>query len=202
MAPFYMLPPLGMVKGMKPMKGRAVAWTRRAAFDRRYVREESRRAYRLACILFWSILLYFVCQRYVVSLGIVAERSMLPLLSEGEYFLVNKYIYHFVRPQRGDVVVLRRNAATSDQYVKRVIGLEGEVLRITSGRVYVNGRLLAEPYVLGGTFPDFGPYRIPVGSYFVMGDNREQSEDSRWFGSVALREIEGKIKPGQLFTFR
>ena len=184
------------------VRGRAITWNRRTLFDRRYVREESRRAYRLACILFWSLLLYFFCQRYVVSLGIVAERSMLPLLSEGEYFLVNKYIYHFVHPQRGDIVVLRRTSAAPDEYVKRVIGLEGELLLITSGRVYINGRLLTEPYVLGGTFPDVGPYRIAQGSYFVMGDNREQSEDSRQFGSIVLRDIQGKIKPGQLFAFR
>ena len=194
----------GMVGSMEPprVRAKATTWKRRTLFDRRYIREESRRAYRMACILFWSILMYFFCERYVVSLGIVAERSMLPLLADGEYVLVNKYIYYFIPPQRGDIIVLRPDSFTAERYVKRIIALGGDMLRIESGRVYINGQLLREPYVLGWTFPDCGPYRIPVGSYFVMGDNREQSEDSRWFGSVALREIEGKIKPGQLFAFR
>ena len=178
--------------------GRTVVWKRRALFDWHFVPVESRRAHRLACILFWSILLYFGCQRYVVSLGVVAERSMLPTLTEESYFLVNKYIYHFVRPRRGDIVVLR--SKTYEEYVKRVIALEGETLLITAGRVYINGRELREPYVRGTTFPDRGPLRVEKDSYFVMGDNREESFDSRQFGSVLLKDIEGKITPGQLFS--
>lgn len=177
----------------------AALWKRRAPFDWHFVPEESRRAYRLACILFWSLLLYFVCQRHVVSLGVVTERSMLPTLSDGSYFLVNKYIYHFVRPARGEIIVLR--SKTYEEYVKRVIALEGETLLMTGGDVYVNGRKLWEPYVEGRTFPEVGPIRVEKGSYFVMGDNREESFDSRAFGSVLLKDIEGKITPGQLFSF-
>ena len=136
-------------------RGRAVVWKRRVPFDWHFVPVESRRAYSLACILFWSILLYFGCQRYVVSLGVVAERSMLPTLTEESYFLVNKYIYYFVRPMRGDIIVLR--SKTYEEYVKRVIALEGETLLIAGGHVYVNGQVLPEPYVVGKTFPDWGP---------------------------------------------
>lgn len=155
----------------------------------------------MACGLFWAILLYFFCQRYVVTLGIVAERSMLPTLAEGNAFLVNKYIYHLARPRRGDVVVLRRGAYESDQYVKRVIGLSGETVWARGGRVMVDGRSLEEPYVMGETFPDFGPYRIPEGHYFVMGDNRPQSEDSRHFGTVPLKDLAGRITPNRWFAF-
>lgn len=174
---------------------------RRAWFDQRFVKEESRRAYRLAFILFWSLLLYFFCQRYVVSLGVVTDKSMLPTLPEGSYFLVNKYIYHVARPRRGDIVVIRGAAHESEEYVKRVIGLAGETLLIRAGAVYINGHRLIEPYAVGATFPDLGPLRLSKGMCFVMGDNRLRSEDSRAFGPVALRNLEGKISPGELFPF-
>jgi len=175
---------------------------RRAWFRWRFVKGESRRSYRLAFLLFWSLLLYFICQRYVVSLGIVTDKSMLPTLPEGSYFLVNKYVYHLTRPARGDIVVLRGPAYTSEEYVKRVIGLEGDMLLIRGGAVYLNGHRLIEPYAVGATFPDLGPLRVGPGMYYVMGDNRVRSEDSRAFGPVALRDLEGKISPGKLFSFR
>ena len=172
---------------------------RRALFDWHFVPIEGRRAYRMACILFWSIVLYFVFQRYLVSFGVVAEQSMFPTLSDGSYFFVNRYIYHFVRPARGEIVILR--SKTYEEYVKRVIALEGDTLLMRAGQVYVNGRALREPYVIGRTFPDAGPFRVEKDAYFVMGDNREESFDSRQFGSVPLKDIKGKIRPGTLFSF-
>jgi signal peptidase I len=165
------------------------------------VRVESRRAYRLAFILFWSIILYVFCEEYIVSLGIITDRSMLPILPDGSYFLVNKYAYRLSPPQRGDVVVLRVSLDEPEPYVKRVIGLEGETLLIRAGDVYINGQLLSEPYALGATLPDLGPYQIEENRYFVMGDNRTVSEDSRHFGSVPRNRIDGKITPEKLFPF-
>ncbi|MFQ5882404.1 MAG: signal peptidase I [Candidatus Methylomirabilales bacterium] len=178
------------------------AWKRRIFFDWRFVMTENRRAYRLAFILFWSILMYLFFKTYVVSVGVVTDKSMLPMLQEGSYFLVNKYIYHLARPKRGDIVVFRRGPYASRQYVKRIIGLEGETLLIRSGHVYLNGRRLTEPYAVGGTYPALGPYTIRKDTYFVLGDNRIVSEDSRHFGGVPLKNIEGKIKPGALFPSR
>lgn len=182
---------------IRPVKARK----NRAYFDWRYVPGEKRRAYRMACILFWSILMYFVIQRYVVSFDLVMERSMHPTLTEGQAFLVNRYIYHFGHPRRGDIVALRRDRFDSEQYVKRVIALEGELLMIRNGTVYVNGHPLSEPYAVGGTFPDYGPYRIAQGFYFVMGDHRIVSEDSRSFGPISRRDIRGRITPHRLFSF-
>ena len=173
---------------------------RRTFFDPRFVRGEQRRSYRLAFILFWSILMYFFFSHYVISIGIVRETSMVPTLPEGGTYLVNKYVYYFTRPQREDIVVLRRDAHTSE-LVKRVIGLEGETVVVRGGHVYINGRRLEEPYALGDTYPDFGPHGIEKDTYFILGDNREESEDSRHFGPVPFRNIEGKIKPGMLFPF-
>ena len=174
---------------------------KRKFFDFRYVRAESRRSYRLAFILFWSLLLFFTCQHVIICLGVVQDRSMLPQLSDGSTFLVNKYIYHLTAPKRGDIVVLARNLYMEGQYVKRIVGMPEEMLWIHNGRVYINGRLLQEPYTLGDTLPDFGPMRIGEDHYYVLGDNRMVSEDSRHFGCVSRRNIEGKIRPGQLFSF-
>ena len=175
---------------------------RRAWFDWRFVKGESRRAYRLAFLLFWSLLLYFFCQRYVVTMGIVTDRSMLPALAPGNYVLVNKYIYHVSRPKRGDIAVIRPRVQGSEEYVKRVIGLPGETVLIRSGHVYIDGRRLVEPYVLSPTLPDAGPYRLGKEQYFVLGDNRPESDDSRFFGPVELKDLEGKISPRELFRFQ
>jgi len=177
-------------------------WKRRAFFDWRYIKSELRRSYRLAFILFWSILMYFLVQRYVVSAGVISETSMLPTLPEGDYYLVNKYIYVFAPPERGDIVVLRRDRYASEQYVKRVIGLPGESLQIRSGAVYINGRRLEEPYAHDPTSPDLGPLTLQQETYFVMGDNRLVSEDSRHYGPVPFSQVKGKIGPDRLFPFR
>lgn len=174
---------------------------RRVFFDWRYVKGERRRAYRLAFLLFWSVLLYFVFARYVIGLGIVTDISMLPTLRAGDYFLINQYAYQLHPPARGDIVVLRRSQFDSDQYVKRVIGLPGETLRLAGGRVFLNGRRLEEPYAMGWTGPALGPIHLAPQTYFVLGDNREQSEDSRQFGAIPRAGIEGKIKPGEWFPW-
>ncbi|MFQ5847429.1 MAG: signal peptidase I [Candidatus Methylomirabilales bacterium] len=174
---------------------------KRAFFDWHLVWTEKRRANRLAFILFWSILMAYFCKVYVVSVGIVHDISMQKTLPEGGYYLVNKYIYHFVPPERGDIIVLREDGHGSEEYVKRVIGLPGETLAIRFGHVYINGRRLVEPYAVGPTYPDLGPYRIQKDTFFVLGDNRAVSQDSRFFGAVARRNIDGKVKPGELFPF-
>lgn len=175
---------------------------KRAFFDWRYITVERRRSYTWACILFWSILMTFFVQRYVIGVGIVIDRSMLPTLQENSTYLINKYLYHFTRPKRGDIVVLRKFPFAPEPYVKRVIGLEGETIQIKNGEVYVNGERLNEPYAAGKTYPHFGPYTIKKGNYFVLGDNRFGSLDSRHFGTVPLDRIEGKIKPDEWFPFR
>jgi signal peptidase I len=124
---------------------------------------------------------------------------MHPTLPEGAYYMVNKYIYYFVSPKRGDIVVFRRDGPASQEYVKRVIGLPGETLAIQGGDVYVNGRRLDEPYAFGRSHPDVGLHTIEKDVYFVLGDNRPMSEDSREFGAVPLTDIMGKIKPDEFF---
>jgi signal peptidase I len=174
----------------------------RAFFDWRFIRSEKRRANRLAFILFWSILMYFLVKAYVVSLVIVSDASMKTALGQGGYYLVNKYIYYLARPQRGDIVVFKAGAYDTDEQVKRVVGLPGETIEIKASRVYINGRLQEEPYADGGTYPDFGPVTVEPSAYFVLGDTRWVREDSRDFGAVPLKNVVGKIKPDELFPFR
>ena len=152
-------------------------------------------------MLFWSVLLFFFFQQYVISVGIITENSMVPTLPEGNTYLVNKYIYHFTRPQRGDIVVLRPHRYATDRYVKRVIAIEGDILLIQSGTVIVNGKPLIEPYARGPTYPNVGPLVIEKGRCFVLGDNRLESLDSRRFGTVPVENIEGKIRPDRWFAW-
>ncbi len=174
---------------------------RRSFFRWHYVPDERRRRNkRWAVLLILSIPAFLLCERYVVSAGRVTDVSMLPTLSPGSYFLVNRYLYQFSPPRRGDVVVVRPATHHRWYYVKRVVGLGGEVLAIEDGRVVVDGRALEEPYAKGPTFPNRPGRRIPEGSCFLMGDNRPNSEDSRRFGSVPVERIEGKIKPGRIFS--
>jgi len=169
---------------------------RRAFFNWRFVKTERRKGNkRWAALLVLSIPLFFFFHRYVMGAGLISDISMLPTLTGGRYFLINKYLYHLTRPKRGEIVVLRRSKRERWYYVKRVIGLEGETVAIASGRVWINGKVLEEPYTLGPTFPTMEPFRVEKNHYFLLGDNRSFSEDSRTFGSVPAEQIEGKINP-------
>jgi signal peptidase I len=126
---------------------------------------------------------------------------MHPTVSKG-YYLVNRYVYHFSEPGRGDIVVLDRGDYSSDEEIKRVVGLPGETVQITSGAVYINGRRLDEPYVLGATYPNYGPNTMGKDAYFVLGDNRRAGDDSREYGPVRFTMIEGKIRPDVLFPLK
>src|SRR6202522_651794 len=114
----------------------------------------------------------------------VEGTSMAPLLTDQERIFINKFVYRFEPIERGDVVVFWYPLDRSKSFIKRVIGLPGETIEIRGGRLYVNARELGEPYVpamyLDGL--NYGPVQIPVGNYFVMGDRRNSSSDSRVFG--------------------
>jgi signal peptidase I len=124
----------------------------------------------------------------------VEGTSMAPLLSDQERIFINKFVYRFEPIDRGDVVVFWYPLDRSKSFIKRVVGLPGEIVEIRQGIVYVNGKALAEPYVPPQyeDLSDFGPQRVPSDSYFVMGDHRISSNDSRVFGSVPSRYIYGR----------
>ncbi|HEY2460493.1 MAG TPA: signal peptidase I [Candidatus Acidoferrum sp.] len=124
----------------------------------------------------------------------VEGTSMAPLLSDQERIFINKFVYRFEHINRGDVVVFWYPLDRSKSFIKRVIGLPGETVEIRGGSLYVDGKTVAEPYVPAQyeDFSDFGPMIVPPDSYFVMGDHRISSNDSRVFGPVPSRFIYGR----------
>jgi signal peptidase I len=124
----------------------------------------------------------------------VEGTSMAPSLSDQERIFINKFVYHVGVIERGDVVVFWYPLDPSKSFIKRVIGLPGDVIAIRQGRVYINGNLLKEPYVPAEyvDVSDYAPLRVPAGQYFVMGDHRISSNDSRMFGPVPASYIYGK----------
>jgi signal peptidase I len=124
----------------------------------------------------------------------VEGTSMAPLLSDQERIFINKFVYRFEPIHRGDVVVFWYPLDRTKSFIKRVIGLPGETVEIRRGTVYVNGLSISEPYVPPQYEDpgDFGPVRVQMDEYFVMGDHRISSNDSRVFGSVASRYIYGR----------
>jgi signal peptidase I len=124
----------------------------------------------------------------------VEGTSMAPLLSDQERIFINKFVYKFESVQRGDVVVFWYPLDRSKSFIKRVIALPDETVQIRNGVVFVDGQSLYEPYVPPQyeDLSDYGPVRVPKGMYFVMGDHRISSNDSRVFGPVPSRFIYGR----------
>jgi signal peptidase I len=124
----------------------------------------------------------------------VEGTSMLPMLEDKDLLFVNKFVYRFEAVHRGDVVVFLYPHDHTKSYIKRVIAVPGDDLRIDHGKVWVNGHQLDEPYVPRRFQDDRSQpeITIPKGEYFVMGDHRNISSDSRDFGTVAAPLIYGK----------
>ncbi len=124
----------------------------------------------------------------------VEGTSMAPLLSDQERIFINKFVYRFEPIQRGDVVVFWYPLDHSKSFIKRVVGLPGETVEIRQGTVYVDGKIVPEPYVPAQyeDLSDFGPKHVDKDNYFVMGDHRISSNDSRVFGPVPIQYIYGR----------
>ena len=140
-------------------------------------------------IIVSSFIILFVYQPVKVEGG-----SMEPGLEDQERIFINKLVYRWENIERGDIVVFRYPGDPRKSFIKRVIGLPGDRVRINFGHVYVNGKLVPEPYV-PDEFLDTKSYPetvIPLNSYFVLGDHRSMSNDSREFGPVTRSYIYGK----------
>lgn len=144
--------------------------------------------------IFFAALTAVLIVVFVVQPVKVEGTSMQPRLADQERIFVNKFVYHFSQIERGDIVVFWYPRDPSKSFIKRVIGLPGETVEIRSGIVYVNGTRLAEPY-LKPEFLDygsFGPVRVAARHYFVLGDHRNSSNDSRNWGMVPEQNIFGR----------
>lgn len=139
------------------------------------------------------VVIHFTIQSYHVD-----GPSMKPNLAPNEYVVVNKTAYLLHPPERGDVIVFHfpyyNKNETPPDYIKRVIGLPGDTIRYDASHVWVNGVQLQEPYISKPANPNMSTpeFKVPPDNYFVMGDNREVSDDSRYWGPVDKKYIVGK----------
>ncbi|QGY40535.1 signal peptidase I [Pseudodesulfovibrio cashew] len=164
-----------------------------------------------------ALLLAFVIRAFIVQAFKIPSGSMLDTLQIGDHLLVTKFAYD-VRlpsdiwldttdgkvlyktgdPERGDIIVFKYPMDESKDFIKRVIGLPGDTVELRDKVVYINGEPLDEPYVrrtdarILPVRDNFGPIVVPDGEYFMLGDNREGSHDSRWWGTVKRQKIVGK----------
>jgi signal peptidase I len=145
-------------------------------------------AFAVAIVLA-AFIITFIAQSFVVE-----GSSMEPSLHNRERLLVNKLVYRFRKPEYGDVVVFRYPANPKRRFIKRVIGVPGDEVEVRDGFVIVNGMTLDEDYTMDLTYGYFGPKTVPDGHYFVLGDNRNNSDDSRYpdVGFVPMANIVGK----------
>jgi signal peptidase I len=160
-----------------------------------------------------AILIALFIRTFVVQAFKIPSSSMEPTLQVGDYILVTKFLYgvripytntkffQFGKPQRGDVVVFIFPKDRSKDFIKRVIATEGEKIEIIQNKIHVNDRVIEDPWGHFGksdwtqylqTMERFGPVVVPKDSLFVMGDNRDNSQDSRFWGFVHVNAVKGK----------
>lgn len=148
-----------------------------------------------------ALLLALFIRTFVVQAFRIPSGSMIPTLLVGDQILVDKLAYRFRSPRRDDVIVFRFPKDETRDFIKRIVGLPGETLEVRNRKVYINNRLLDDTgfayHELFDNFripprDDFGPVAIPEGKYFVMGDNRENSQDSRFWGFLDADKIIGR----------
>lgn len=143
----------------------------------------------LLAICFAVVIIVFLYQPVKVE-----GTSMAPLISDQERIFINKLVYRFEPISRGDVVVFWYPNDRTKSFIKRVVGLPGETVEIRQGHVYVDEKPLEEPYILPAYLDsnNYPAFRVPAQEYFVMGDHRDSSNDSRMFGPVRAEYIYGK----------
>ena len=165
--------------------------------------------------IFIAVLLALVIRQAGVQAFTIPSGSMMDTLLVGDYILVNKFLYGaelpftdthlpgFRKPERGDIVVFKYPNDESRDFIKRIVAVAGDTVQVQDNRVMLNGRPIEEPYIRPGSIPSIpsghcgylygcNPLVVPSGSYFVMGDNRDNSQDSRYWGFVRREKIRGK----------
>jgi len=160
-----------------------------------------------------AIILALFIRTFIVQAFKIPSGSMLPTLQIGDHILVNKFVYgvrlpYFGteilpvgKPRRGDVVVFIYPQDEEKDFIKRVVGVEGDSVEVRNKHLYVNGEAVSDPHAhfaegedgrLVSPRDNFGPFKVPPGYIFCMGDNRDRSYDSRFWGPVALDKVKGK----------
>jgi signal peptidase I len=158
----------------------------------------SRAAIEWGILIVAALVIAVVIRTFVFQAFYIPSESMVPTLKIGDRVLVNKLSYKLHDPRRGDIVVFKAPPAaeTADikDLVKRLVGLPGETIEGKDGRIYINGRPLGEPYLPKGVRSrTFGPEKVPPGAYFMLGDNRQYSKDSTFFGPIKRSQLIGRV---------
>jgi len=142
----------------------------------------------VVALILAALIRLFVLQPFYIPSG-----SMEPTLLPGDRIVVAKAGL-FGQPHPGDVVVFHYPLDPRQDFVKRLIAVGGQTVQLRNSRLYVDGKRVPEPYLPAGlTFPDFGPVTVPAGSYFMLGDNRNNSDDSRVWGYVRQNLVVGRV---------
>ncbi|MFN3360562.1 MAG: signal peptidase I [Pseudanabaenaceae cyanobacterium] len=143
-------------------------------------------------IILLSLLIATLLRSFVIEPRYIPSGSMEPTLQVNDRIMVEKLSYHWRAPQRGEIIVFEPPFTTGKAYIKRVIGLPGEEVAIKGGKVYINGIPLEEPYILEPPRYEIAPFTVPPGYYWVMGDNRNNSNDSHVWGFLPQENIQGR----------
>ena len=149
--------------------------------------------YLVILVVSFALVFGFV-RPFVMEAFWIPSGSMIPTLQINDRVLVNKFIYRFTEPERGDIVVFESVENSEQDLIKRVVGLPGDKIAVRGGKVYLNGEPQKEPYT-NEKLPDlssFAKTTVPKNHVFVMGDNRGNSQDSRVFGPLPKKNIEGE----------
>ena len=150
-------------------------------------------------VVVFAIAIFLFIYLLVLQPHKIKGQSMVPNFDDGEYLLTDKVTYRFREPKRGDVIVFEAPGANGEEFIKRIIGLPGEKISLKDGKVYLNTQQLPE-YYLPSSFQTNGSsflseneeIVVPAGNYFVMGDNRGASYDSRSWGYITKDKITGR----------
>lgn len=164
--------------------------------DKKPAKSSARNLLEWVIIIAGALLVAFVVKTFLVQAFYIPSGSMLPTLQEQDRVLVNKLSYDLHDVHRGDIIVFKGPEQAEGQVkdlIKRVIGLPGDTVEAHDGKVYVNGTAINEPYLGNGiTTGPLEPQKIPPHHYWVMGDNRGNSKDSRFFGPIDKSLIIGR----------
>ncbi|MEE8360431.1 MAG: signal peptidase I [Candidatus Omnitrophota bacterium] len=147
-----------------------------------------------------AVILALVIRTFVVQAFKIPTGSMRTTLLEGDRILVNKFLYKFQEPKRGDVIVFKYPGDMKKDFIKRLIATEGEEVEIKAGDIYINGERVEDPFIVRKiNYYNKSPYgeagrkiKVPEDSYFVLGDNSASSKDSRYWGFVPEKNLIGK----------
>ncbi|MCL5038106.1 MAG: signal peptidase I [Chloroflexi bacterium] len=142
-------------------------------------------------------ILALIIIQFVARIFFIPSESMLPTLRIHDFIIVNKAVYRLGEPKRGEIVIFNpppEANAGNKEFIKRLMGLSGETIAVENGKVLINGRPLTEPYIKEKIYYNMAPKKIPEGFLFVMGDNRNNSDDSHIWGLLPRKDLIGRAE--------